>query len=184
MFFVFCMIVSILICVPVLHPHYFNIIESLLAWIFADKLMHHCLSSCQKCTSKTCVSSDWISSLIQVVFPSGLYVDDRQIQALLLKPTMVAVAVYGYIYIATDHSICSCGVLLSLVSFPQIQPSEGAAAQTPLAANTGILARPGAQAGVRDGDGCAGGHGTSGHSCACPPCVRLTLVTVSDKHAQ
>lgn len=84
------------------------------------------------------------------------------------------------IYVATDGSICSCGVLLSLVSFPQIQPSEGAAAQTPLAANTGLHACPGAQAGVRDGDGCTRGHGTGGHSCARPPCVRLTSVTVSD----
>lgn len=85
-----------------------------------------------------------------------------------------------WLYIATVHSFCSCGVLLSLVSFPQIQPSEGAAAQMPLAANTDILAHPGAQAGVRDGDSCTGGHSTSGHSCACPPCVRLTLVMVSD----
>lgn len=55
--------------------------------------------------------------------------------------------------VATDRSICSCGVLLFLVSSPQIQPPEGAAAQTPFAANIGVLARPGAQAGVRDRDG-------------------------------
>lgn len=99
---------------------------------------------------------------------------------------VVVVVLLVWWYVATDASICSCGVLLSFVSFPQIQPSEGAAAQTPLAANTGVLARPGAQAGVgvgdRDGDrdGCTRGHGAGGHSCARAPCVRLTLVTVSE----
>lgn len=96
----------------------------------------------------------------------------------------------GVVIYYTNGSICSCGVLLSLVSFPQIQPTEGVAAQTPLAANTGVLARPGAQAGIgvgdrdgdrnREGDGCASGHGTGGHSCASAPCVRLTSVTVSE----
>lgn len=67
---------------------------------------------------------------------------------------------------------------LSLIYFPQIQPSEGAAAQTSLAANTGVLARAGTQAGVWVGDCCASRHSTSGHSCARAPCVRHTSVTV------
>lgn len=105
----------------------------------------------------------------------------RQINAVPLKPGLVVVLVLlVWLYVATDSSICSCGVLLSFISFSQIQPSEGAASQTPLAANTGVLARPGAQAGVGDGDGCTRGHGTGGHSCARAPCVRLTSVTVSD----
>lgn len=83
-------------------------------------------------------------------------------------------------HVATDGSVCRCGVLLSFVFFSQIQPPEGTAAQTPLAANTGVLARPRAQAGIRDGGGCTRGHGTSGCSCVCPPCVRLTPVTVLD----
>lgn len=78
------------------------------------------------------------------------------------------------IVMCSHRSICSCGILLSLVSFPQIQPSEGAAAQTALAANTGLLARAGAQAGGRVGDDCASGHGGGCHSCARAPCVRHT----------
>lgn len=99
-----------------------------------------------------------------------------------LKPTCLVVVVL--LVRCSYGSICGCGVLLSLVSFPQIQPSEGAAAQTPLAANTGVLARPSAQAGVRvgdrDRDSCARGHSAGGHSCAHAPCVRLTSVTVSE----
>lgn len=86
---------------------------------------------------------------------------------------------------------------LSLISSPQIQPSEGAAAQTTLAANTGVLARPSAQAGVRvgdragdgdwdwdrDGAGCTRGLGAGGHSCAGAPCVRLASVYSLRPHA-
>ncbi|XP_040908158.1 syntaphilin [Toxotes jaculatrix] len=57
-----------------------------------------------------------------------------------------------------------------------IQPSEGAAAQTPLAANTSVLARAGAQAGARVRDDRASGHCAGGHSCARAPCVRSSAV--------
>lgn len=107
--------------------------------------------------------------------------ESMQIKALRLEPrVVVAVVLSVWLHVATDGSVCRCGVLLSFVFFSQIQPPEGTAAQTPLAANTGVLARPRAQAGIRDGGGCTRGHGTSGCSCVCPPCVRLTPVTVLD----
>jgi len=80
----------------------------------------------------------------------------------------------------TDGSVCSCGVLSLISPLSQIQPSEGAAAQTPLAANTGVLSRAGAQAGFGVGDSHSSGHGTSGNSGACAPCVRHTSVIVSE----
>lgn len=69
---------------------------------------------------------------------------------------------------------CEAMVSSSLISpLPQIQPSEGAAAQTPLAANTGVLTRAGGfQAGIGIGDECSRGHCAGGHSSACAPCVR------------
>lgn len=78
----------------------------------------------------------------------------------------------------TDESV---SVVSSFSSpLPQIQPSEGAAAQTPLAASCGVLARAGAQAGIGVGDGGIRSHVAGGCSGACTPCVRHTSMTISE----
>lgn len=72
-----------------------------------------------------------------------------------------------------------CGVPLSSVSPSQIQPLEGAATKTPLAANTGIIAGPPARDSI--GGGASGSHQGRGRCPrVCRPCVRLTSVKVSD----
>ena len=133
--------------------------------------------------NKVCVLITVLIQVFQVV-----YVDYRQINSLINyrakmyicygNSGLLAMPVFSH-----RSSLCSCGV--SLVSPPQIQPSEGSAAQTPLAANTGVLALAGAQAGDGVGDDCpsgycTGGYGTSGHSCARASFVRLITVTVPE----
>lgn len=112
----------ILLCGPRRHPRY----KTFLHWFCGELMLHYwrtSTASCQKSTFTTYLPVKLIKGLILIMQTSGLCVDQcKSKPCVWSQGWWLQWFLSVWQHVATDGSVCRCGVLLSFVFFLRFNP--------------------------------------------------------------